>query len=273
MSGPASARVRRSSTSLKVSGSWFLVAMGAFAIGYLVSALSFRVGAAASSVVLVPDVREMQVEDAEGAMTSLGLEVEVGDSFPNPNVPGGAVLAQTPLPGEEVSPGAAVRLIISTGRPRPVVPDIDAMPISLATRALETAGFEVLVEQDSTPGDSGRVVGVDPPPGTSIPLPATVRLRVGGGYEIVEMPTLIGMPERTAREMLTEIGLAPGGVAYEDGEFGQAGKVVGQVPEPGDSVATGTSVDLRVNTPRPLDVFDGNPGGADVPLIEQETIQ
>jgi eukaryotic-like serine/threonine-protein kinase len=256
-----------------VSLAWFAVALGAFGIGYLVSALSFRVGAAPAAVVMVPDVREMQLNDAERAMTAAGLEVEVGDSFPNVDLPSGAVLTQSPLPGQEVSPGAAVRLIVSTGRPRPVVPEVEAMPLTLATRALTTAGFEVVVESDSAPGELGRVVAVDPPSGTAVPLPATVRLQVGGGYQIIEMPALLGMLEESAREMLLGIGLAVGQVEYEDSEFGQPGGVVAQVPEPGDSVATGTAVDLRIATPSSPDIIRGTLGAAGDRAPQQERVQ
>src|SRR5690606_26323590 len=225
------------------------IAVIAFLIGYVISAISFTAGDAPAAVVLVPDVRELQLDAATRAMVAAGLEPEVGDSFPNVEIPAGAVIAQTPLPGEEVSPGGAVRLIVSTGPPRTIVPEVEAMPLTLAIRALETSGFEVVVEQDTFPGELGTVVGVEPAPGTPLHLPATVRLQVGSGFEIIEMPTLIGMLEETAVQILEELGLQVAEVVYEDSEFGEPGGVVAQFPAPGDSVATGTSVELRVTTP------------------------
>ncbi|MEX2583997.1 MAG: PASTA domain-containing protein [Gemmatimonadota bacterium] len=236
------------------------VSVGAFLVGYGISALSFTRGTAPTDVVLVPDVRTMELAQAEREMARAGLESAVSDSFPNPEVAAGAVLTQTPLPGQEVSPGVEVQLIVSTGRARPSVPEVEAMPLTLATRALQTAGFDVLVEQDSAPGDLGRVVGVEPPAGTPLELPATVRLRIGGGYRIVEMPMLVGMQEERARETIEELGLEVGSIEYEEVEADQPGDVVEQRPAPGDSVATGSAVELRVSAPSRRGVIRGRLG-------------
>src|SRR5690606_5280100 len=49
------------------------VGFGAFAIGFGVTALSFNTGGAPSDVVMVPDVRELTVEQARAAARRAGL--------------------------------------------------------------------------------------------------------------------------------------------------------------------------------------------------------
>lgn len=241
------------------------VGAAAFLIGYGITALAYTRGASPSEVRLVPDVRDLTVPEARRLMDRAELTLAVGDSFPNAETPAGAILTQTPLPGQEVSPGVEVRVIVSTGQPRPRVPEVEAMPVALATRSLQAAGFDVLVEEAPGEGTPGRVVGVIPEPGTAVTLPATVRLRVGSGALEMPMPVLIGMDESTARQTVEAAGLTIGEIVYEGGGFGGPGEVVGQEPPPGESVSAGAEVRLRINAP-----FESTgPAGADGGVQEE----
>jgi serine/threonine-protein kinase len=247
-------RARRNRRRPGAPGSWdrrtllwaTLIALLTFLIGYGITALAFTSGSAPADVVMVPDVRELQIEQANRVMSRAGLTLELGDSFPNREIAAGAILAQSPLPGQEVGPGTQVRVLTSTGRPGPTVPDIEAMPLSLATRALQTAGFEVHIEEQLAEGPAGRVVATDPVAGTRVQLPATVRVRIGGAASVIEMPMLIGLLEQPAREAVTALGLELAEVIHQENIYGQPGGVFAQEPAPGDSIAAGGAVRLYV---------------------------
>jgi serine/threonine-protein kinase len=225
------------------------VALGAFLIGYGVTALAFTTGNAATDIALVPDVRQLNLADATSRLRDADLTLAVGDSFPNAEVAAGAVLAQTPLPGQEVSIGSEVRVMVSTGQPRPVVPDVAAMPLAMALRSLQAAGFEVVVEEMPGEGSPGRVVDVAPTAGTSVPLPATVVLRVGAEPLFLWMPPVIGMLEDSARVALEDLGLQITEVRYESTSSEPPYRVLGQQPAPGDSIDPGMQVRLLVSLP------------------------
>lgn len=243
------------------------IALGAFVIGYGVTSLAFISGRDHSEVVTVPDVRETQFTDATRILARAGLEGIVSDSFPNPNIEAGAVIAQTPLPGQEVGPGAQVNIIVSSGPQRPEVPDVSTMALALATRALQTAGFEVLVE-DAEPGDGprGQIVEVVPAPGTALALPTTVRLRIGVGLGDFPMPLLVGMGEAAARDTLAALDLVLAEVVYDAGDDTPPLEVMAQDPVPGDTVSEGRSVRLRL---RSLDDGRFTRPGFDEPLPEE----
>jgi eukaryotic-like serine/threonine-protein kinase len=173
----------------------------------------------------------------------------VGDSLPNAEVARGAVLAQSPLPGYEVPPGSSVRVIVSSGRLRPTVPDVEAMPVALATRALQAAGFDVLLDEAPGEGEVGRVVSIEPHAGTAVELPASVRVRVGAALAAIETPAVIGMREASAREAIEAAGLQVREVVYEVSEFGERGGVVAQEPAPGVPITPGSGVLIRVTSP------------------------
>jgi eukaryotic-like serine/threonine-protein kinase len=237
------------------------VGLGTFILGYGITALAFTTGSAPSDVVLVPDVREMTVAEATRRMNDESLTLAVGDSLPNAAVKAGGVLAQSPLPGQEVAPGTEVRVIISTGATRPVVPNVAELPLATATQVLETAGFEVLVEPAPGEGSVGQIVGIVPSSGTVVTLPAKVTLRVGAEMPYLQMPSVMGMLEDSAKATVEGIGLRVSEVLYENSESLEPNRVVGQDPSAGDSIAEGSAVRLRVTLPqviRPPNRGDGD---------------
>jgi eukaryotic-like serine/threonine-protein kinase len=250
----ARARNRRKSTDGPPHGKIALVAaavaLAAFGIGYGVTALAFTRGGAPAQVVTVPDVRELSERDARRSVNDRGLDLEVGDSLPNPNVEAGYVLAQSPLPGHEVGPGSSVRIILSTGRPQPRVPDVEAMPLALATRAMQAVGFDVEIDEVPSDVQQGRIVDVEPAIGSPVRLPATVRLLVSSGPPYVSVPPLVGLFHEHARDLLEETGLELGAVEYEPIDFGDEGYVLEQHPLAGDTVPPGGQIRIRVSQRR-----------------------
>lgn len=228
-----------------------VIGLGAFLLGYALTAVLFFRGSNRPDVVTVPDLRSLSDELAERRLDDLGLTLQIGDSLPHPEVREGDVLAQSPLPGREVAPGTSVRVILSAGRPATAVPDVTRLAREPAGRVLEASGFRVQVVEVPHPSPAGDVVGVVPAPGTPVRLPAVVQLQVSAGPPLVEVPALFGMDEVEARAALEALGLRLGEVAYELSETEGTEMVVEQLPVPGDSVPAGGEVQVRIVTGRP----------------------
>lgn len=218
----------------------------AFLVGYALIALLFIGGGRRPAVVSVPDLREMSVAQARRALGRVGLELQVGDSVPHAELSRGAVLAQSPLPGNEVAPGSKVRVIVSSGRDRRPVPDVGSLPQQQASRILTGAGFRVALRQVPDQRPAGRVVGVEPAAGTMLPLAATVRLLVSAGPPFTVVPSVVGMMEEEARAALQAARLQVGNVEHDFEASGAPGEVLTQSPAAGDSVRVGSSVSLSV---------------------------
>lgn len=77
------------------------------------------------SKVEVPDIPYGATEDeARAELEALGLELGSTGQTPSDQIPAGGVVAQDPLPGVEVEPGAAVNITLSSGpapAPEPTV--------------------------------------------------------------------------------------------------------------------------------------------------------
>lgn len=223
------------------------VGLAAFLIGYLLMALVFFPGFNRDAIVAVPELRGRSLSSARRLAERSGLELERGNALVHPQVPAGAVLAQSPLPGSEVTRGSPVRVILSAGHDRRPVPDLSGVAPQRAPAVLRNMGFAVQVRSVEDERPVGSLLNVAPPPGTVLELPAVVRLTVSAGPPLVPVPSLLALPEPDARERLAAAGLRLGNVRYDPGSAEPLGGIAGQDPAPGRSVREGSAVDVVVS--------------------------
>ena len=234
------------------------IGLGAFVVGYVLTTLLVFPGFGRQAIVTVPDLRGRTFGAARRIADQGGVDVARGPWLYHPTVDSGAVLAQSPLPGQEVTRGAVVRVTLSAGRERRPVPQVADLTAAQAQDLLRRTGFAVRVRRVLSERAEGRVLGVKPEAGTVLPVLATVELTLSAGppvvvVPIVAVPDLAGMPEPQARAALREAGLRLGEIAYEPGSPVPLGGIAAQSPSAGDSVRAGTPVRVTIsgNPPTP----------------------
>jgi beta-lactam-binding protein with PASTA domain len=165
-----------------------LVLLGSFGLGYILATqLVFPRPDTAGAGVAVPSLYGMERESAEAALQRLGLEVGPITEVASLRVRAGRVVAQDPVPEQQLRPGAVVSMAVSTGPPSVRVPPVLGLPAATAQDLLAAAGFEVEITQVRTGGvGQGLAVRTEPEGGTVVRLPATVALMVSAGPETVE---------------------------------------------------------------------------------------
>jgi serine/threonine-protein kinase len=256
------------------------IVIGGFLAGYLVTAIAFIAGGPHADVVTVPDVRSLTLARAKRQLERSDLLVRVGDSLPNPRLPRGAVLAQSPLPGQEIAPGTEVRVMLSAGPERRAVPAVAGYARPQAERILTSSGFRVVVVQVADARAAGRVVGTTPAAGATLAMPAGVRLLISAGPPRVAVPSVLGMLQAEAGIVLQQGGLREGEVVFELRPDLAEGVVLEQIPAAGESIPAGRPVRLRVATqqirtesqPEPVPAAD-EPPAAPPTLPEQSGSQ
>lgn len=153
-----------------------------FAVGYLFATrVLYPPLNASGDLVFVPDVTGIPHVEARAAVEAAGLSTAQPTELPHPDAGAGTVIAQEPLAGQGLRPGGTVRFAISSGPSRLRVPDLVGFPVATARDVLERAGVSVLVQERPDPSPAGRVLEMDPPPGSQRPLPSRVILVVSGG--------------------------------------------------------------------------------------------
>ena len=159
------------------------VVFGSFGAGYLLATqVFFPRPDTAGRGVEVPELHGATMAEAEATLR--GLDLLVGDitAMKSMATEAGRVLAQDPVPGQQLLPGAEVSLGVSAGRPQLRVPPVVGLGAGTARELLETLGFNVVVQQTrSAEFPAGVVARADPVAGTPRPLPAQVTLVVSTG--------------------------------------------------------------------------------------------
>ncbi|HWK90554.1 MAG TPA: PASTA domain-containing protein [Longimicrobium sp.] len=226
---------------------WVLItAFSAFLIGYLVVWMLFFPGFGRSPIVTVPDLRGRPQGQAVRMLDRLGLEVQRGGSLANPRIRKGAVLMQTPLPGEEVTRGTTVRIVLSSGAEMRPVPSIRGLPRGEAIALLQRFGFRVRVVGVRDRAEEGRILGIDPAEGKPAAVGGIVEMRVSLGPPRVLVPGIVGLTTGDAAARLETASLGLGTRSYDPASPESAGTILAQSPVAGDSLRMGGRVRVTV---------------------------
>jgi hypothetical protein len=161
-----------------------------FVIGYLFASLvMFPAPEVAGDGISVPSLEGMSATEAEGRLKELGLRLTQVTRLPHPDIDEGEITAQAPLAGQQLRSGAGVRVAVSSGVPHVVVPDVVGFSETRARSLLEKLGFTIQGSVEENDAPLGRVIRIEPAPGTSLGLPARVSIVLSSGPPAVEPDT------------------------------------------------------------------------------------
>ena len=117
--------------------------------------------------VVVPDVRNLTVSQAQATLSGAGLKSRTIEQF-DETVPFGRVIGTEPASGTTAYRGDKVRLLVSKGSQYVAVPSVIGMDTEAATARLEEAGFRVATEEQFGVTIANRVISQDPAGGTEV---------------------------------------------------------------------------------------------------------
>lgn len=231
---------------------WVLAAgAGCFVAGYLAVTLLFFPGFGRSPIVTVPDLTGRSRGQAERMLDRLGLQAQRGQPIPNPRMRRGRVLMQTPLPGEEVTRGSTVRIVLSDGPEMRQVPSISGLARTDAVGLLQRFGFRVAIRRMLHRSEPNSLIGTLPEPGKRAPVGGFVIMLVSNGPPKVLVPNVVGLFPGDARNRLQAVGLELGRIRYDPASSDSAGVIIGQGPAAGDSLGQGSGVRVVLAGPDP----------------------
>jgi eukaryotic-like serine/threonine-protein kinase len=195
--------------------------------------------------VKVPDLANLNEEQAEQTLAPLQLKLSrAGERF-DPSVPRGFILAQDPPPLTPVRGRNRVMVTVSLGEEFSSVPELFGESIRGARLLIDRAGLSVggITRAPSDDVGEGLVAGSDPPAESVLSRDSPVSLLVstGGGAESYVMPDLLGRDVRSVRRQEEAIGLR---VLTPEGA-GSGGIVIFQNPSAGSRIDRGATLTLQ----------------------------
>lgn len=249
-------RNRRKSSQLLGFFILVLAAATIVAVGYLLVLVARSFTSGAAPEVTVPDVVGISVEEAEQSLNSVNLGILCEESAYSSEIPAGAVISQSPLPGDIVREGRRVRVVRSLGKPSLKVPELGGKDFKAAQEEIMRSGLALgLVKKVYTKrARRGEVIHQAPPAGKVFTSPVKVDLTIASAEAdmTVPVPALVGRHLSEAEAMLHQDNLAVGRVSYRLSETSLPGEVLAQTPEAGNPVQPGTAVSLEVAIPQSM---------------------
>jgi serine/threonine-protein kinase len=192
---------------------------------------------------VVPPVTSLTVDEATVILAPLELGVEVVEEF-SEDIPAGVIIRTEPASGENARKGSPVKLFVSKGQERYIIPsDLAGQDPKDATSALEA--LTLVISGTNEVFDElipvGKVVSTEPVGGTSVKRETPVTVLVSKGPAPVEVPPIIGTLITDATTALGALGLTTETIR-EDFDDSPAGTILTTDPIPGTTVPKGTII-------------------------------
>ena len=200
------------------------------------------------SRIVVPSVVGASIQEASAVLSPLGLRSEVVENRFDEEIPSGKILESNPSGGDKIDAGGSVKLVISKGQERYVIPVLTGLTPEaalklLTNQPLKSAG---VVEEFNSTIPKGLVIATNPSNGQKVKRDTPVTIFVSKGVEQIALTTYTGQSADQAQNELTEAGFnVVSSFAYS--ETVAAGAVVSQVPSGVVSVAKGSTITLVVS--------------------------
>lgn len=260
-----------------ISREFFLTIVGLAVLGVLAYILVFFVFLPSytrhGEALLVPDVFELSLENAQEALELDGLRYEVRDSAYYPDLAPLTVVSQYPVALSRVKPNRKVYLIVNKqNAPMVKLPDIKELSLYQAKARLESwkLGVGTVIRIPAIEENVVLGVRIDGKPiqaGTEIAQGSKIDLEVGAGFgrvSLISVPDLEGMTYDMAVNRIRGRRLNIGSIIYNPGAPEEEwGSIYNQRPRAGDSIRIGKPVDLFISGPQPEDTE-----GVDIEVIK-----
>jgi serine/threonine-protein kinase len=200
------------------------------------------------SRIVVPSVVGASIEEASAALAPLGLRSEVIENRFDEEIPAGKILESNPSGGDKIDAGGSVKLVISKGQERYVIPVLTGLTPEaalklLTNQPLKSAG---ILEEFNSTIPKGLVISTNPSNGQKVKRDTPVTILVSKGVEEIALTTYVGQSADQAQNELTEAGFnVESSFAYS--ETIAAGAVVSQTPSGIVSAPKGSTITLVVS--------------------------
>ena len=242
----------KNKTVKEYPGKWLvrhLVAALALVVVLVVSAVIFlEVATKHGQELIVPDLSNLSVEEAEAVAASRHMVIDVKDSVFVKRMKKGAVYRQNPVPGSRVKSGRRIALTINAINSKKLtMPNLVGLSMRQAKAEILSRGLvlgKLIYVQDMATNNVLKQIfeNSEIEPGTMIESESVVDLVVGlNGHDFVTyVPDVIGLKQITAVDAVHDHSLNIRELRFDksvkDYDDSLNAMVWRQVPEPSDSI-------------------------------------
>lgn len=202
--------------------------------------------------VQLPNIVGLSKEEAKQKVENEKLVFEVESEEYNAEVDKDKVISQSPTYSEKynsVKQGSTVKVVISKGTEKTVVPNVKGKEKEEGIQLIEDAKLKAeVIEETSKTVKEGYVISQEINPDTEVNAGDTIKIHVstGTGIKQVTMIDITGKSETDAKSALEKLGLVVN-IGYSEDTSKSNGIVLKQNIELGKVIDEGTTVTITVN--------------------------
>ena len=198
--------------------------------------------------VTVPSLAGMSQKEAAAVVAEIGLSAEIGEEIFSEDIPAGRVISSSPAGGGKIAKAGVVKLIISKGKERILIPNLIGQTPDIATQQLADLGLRVgeIFEVFSAQAEKGFIAKIEPLVGAEVKPNSLVNIFVSKGNEQVSLASYVGLGGEQALSELTESGfdVKP---TYKFSDTVLTGLVISQIPASAPLVDKGSEITLDIS--------------------------
>jgi serine/threonine-protein kinase len=198
--------------------------------------------------VTVPSLAGMSQKEAAAVVAEIGLSAEIGEEIFSEDIPAGRVISSSPAGGGKIAKAGVVKLIISKGKERILIPNLIGQTPDIATQQLADLGLRVgeIFEVFSAQAEKGFIAKIEPLVGAEVKPNSLVNIFVSKGNEQVSLASYVGLGGEQALSELTESGfdVKP---TYKFSDTVLTGLVISQTPASAPLVDKGSEITLDIS--------------------------
>ncbi|CAN1501357.1 STKc_PknB_like domain containing protein [Candidatus Nanopelagicaceae bacterium] len=220
----------------------------ALAMAVIVGIVGWYVLVGPGSRVVVPSTVGASQTEVSAALDPLGLTSMVIEKQFSEEIPEGHVIQSIPEGGGRIDQGGTVKLVISKGAERFILPAVAGLTPEAAQNLIGKLPLVIapLAEEFSTTVPKGYVIDSNPPTGEKVKRGTSIIIRVSKGIEQIALTSYVGKSSDQALNELQDAGFAVTST-YAYSETRLAGEVVSQKPVGGGTADKGAKVALVIS--------------------------
>ena len=206
-------------------------------------------GATKPKEVEIPKVVGLLKEQAKEKVESAKLVFEYEEEY-NKDVEAGYVISQDPVYREiynKVKEGSTVKVKVSKGKEKAIVPKVTGLKEDEALKAIEQAKLKAEVEEEENKKvEAGYVISQETDANTEVFAGDTLKIHVSKGAKQATVTSVIGKKEEDAKKELEALGFKVTVVTGEDNSK-ENGAVIKQSIDAGKKVDADSEITITVN--------------------------
>ncbi|MEV0317443.1 Stk1 family PASTA domain-containing Ser/Thr kinase [Streptomyces sp. NPDC050658] len=236
-------RQKKSNTStilLVLAG--LLVLVGAILIGKW----AFTGGGGGSDSIKAPNFVGEELNEAKEQAGNVDLKIAVSERKECAAQSKGKICSQDPKADTEVEKNSTINVVVSTGAPKILVPDVQGLSYAKAEKLLNDKGFtDVQRENEESEQTPGTVIEQDPKGDTEAAKGDTITLTVAQEKQQIQVPDVTGQTWEAAKKQIEDSGLT---ATRQDvaSDSVEEGKVIQTSPAANTQVDPNSTVTVQV---------------------------